>query len=376
MKYYNYIFSEEPAYRFARHSVFWLMVFLYHFIRISLLYPPSLISTNLMSILSGAMIWGVLLNMINSYFLVYYLIPKFFNKKRYFLFITQILLLYFVLFFLGMLNLFLNKQMAAAIGTSSQSFDIFLRATVIRILGNPPLIVGSLLSLKTIKNWYLKQKENEVLVRENANAEIQLLKAQVHPHFLFNTLNNIYSFSLTKSPQAQVLVEKLAGTLQYMIAECDVALVHLEMELKMIMDYIELEKVRYGNRLQMKIDVTGECRNKLIAPLLLIPFVENCFKHGTSKMLEEPWIEMKITIEDNMLFFALVNSKPEKNVYDEKKGIGLNNVRKRLDILYQKRYSLEISNSVNYFSVTLNLPLNTCTTGTGHMLNESGFKRS
>ena len=229
---------------------------------------------------------------------------------------------------------------------------------------------------KTFFEWIKDRKIKAELEKDKLASQLELLKAKLNPHFLFNTLNNIYSFSLTKSPQAQVLVEKLAGTLQYMIAECDVALVHLEMELKMIMDYIELEKVRYGNRLQMKIDVMGECRNKLIAPLLLIPFVENCFKHGTSKMLEEPWIEMKITIEDNMLFFALVNSKPEKNVYDEKKGIGLNNVRKRLDILYQKRYSLEISNSVNYFSVTLNLPLGTCTTGTGHMLNESGFKRS
>ena len=152
--------------------------------------------------------------------------------------------------------------------------------------------------------------KTETLAKENANAELQLLKAQVHPHFLFNTLNNIYSFSLNQSPQAGTLVKKLSGMLGYMIHECEEKLVPLEKELKLIQDYMGLEKVRYGKRLDMQVEIHGDFENKFIAPLLMIPFVENSFKHGTSQMLQHPWIKLEITTVRNQLFFKLSNSKP------------------------------------------------------------------
>ena len=122
-----------------------------------------------------------------------------------------------------------------------------------------------------------------MLDKETANAELQLLKSEIHPHFLFNTLNNIYSSILNKSSNAKGLVIKLSDTLKYMIYDCEAPLVPLEEELKMIEDYIGLEKVRYGKRLNMEVEIKGDYRNKLIAPLLLIPFIENCFKHGAVK---------------------------------------------------------------------------------------------
>ena len=140
-----------------------------------------------------------------------------------------------------------------------------------------------------------------------------MLKAQVHPHFLFNTLNNIYSFVLTGDHRAATSVDKLAGMIDYMRTDGENALVPLDKEIGLIKDYIGLEKVRYGNRLELKMEITGETQNMAIAPLLMIPFVENCFKHGVSVMRGNQWIHLIINIKDNQFHFRLSNSKPSNS---------------------------------------------------------------
>jgi LytS/YehU family sensor histidine kinase len=233
-----------------------------------------------------------------------------------------------------------------------------MRPQIIRILGNPPLICGLFLSLKILKNWHLEQARSETLAKENANAELQLLKAQVHPHFLFNTLNNIYSFSLNQSPQAGTLVKKLSGMLDYMIHECEEKFVPLEKELGLIQDYMGLEKVRYGKRLDMQVEIHGDFENKVIAPLLMIPFVENSFKHGTSQMLQHPWIKLEITTVGNQLFLKLTNSKPALvHASMQNKGIGLFNVKKRLQLLYPGKHQLDITANEDKFTVNMQILL-------------------
>ena len=184
-----------------------------------------------------------------------------------------------------------------------------------RTFDNSGLLVSCSLmcTLKFLKIWYVKQQENTELVRENGKAELQLLKAQVHPHFLFNTLNNIYAFTLTKSPIAADLVDKLFGILHYMILEGQNTWVPLKKEIKLIQDYISLEKVRYGDRLNISVNIKGNAESKFIAPLLLIPFVENSFKHGSSKMLTHPKVELSIIIEEAQLKFVLRNNKPNSH---------------------------------------------------------------
>ena len=209
-----------------------------------------------------------------------------------------------------------------------------------------------------MKNYYIKLEEKEIIEKEKTNAEIQYLKAQVHPHFLFNTLNNIYSFALNKSPLAGSLVMKLYDTLTYMINDCKADLVPLEKELKMIENYIGLEKVRYGDRLEMQLEITGDYKNKLIAPLLLIPFVENSFKHGSSKMLKHPWIKLCISIKENELYMNLSNSRPlQVSSVNSRNGIGLKNVQKRLQLLYSGKYELLLQPTDDEFSVHLQIPL-------------------
>jgi LytS/YehU family sensor histidine kinase len=292
---------------------------------------------------------------------VYYLVPKFFLKKKYVLFALNLLLLYIIVFGLGVLLIsHLSKSLIHAIGTTNEHPYIFLRGSIIRLFGNAPLICGVLLSLKTLKTWHQKQVENETLTREKANAELQLLKAQIHPHFLFNTLNNIYSFTLTKSSLAAELVQKLSDMLSYMITDCEQIMVPLEKETQLIEDYIGLEKVRYGDRLDIQMHINGDCKNKMIAPLLMIPFVENCFKHGASIMRGKQWMQLSIHVNNNVLYFNLTNSKPLHPVNSKSKnGIGLLNVKKRLALLYPDKHHLIITANDGVYNVQLQIELQT-----------------
>lgn len=338
-----------------RHILFWLAVFFYHFIRISFFYPPAHLLENIKPVFFGALTWGTIFNMIFSYTVVYYLVPKFYMKKKYVLFAAGVLLLFIFSFLFAGLQAIVNRQMSVAIGLNS--LNTFLKANAIRVLGNPPLICGLFLSFKRVKSWFLKQNENKILARENANAELQLLKAQIHPHFLFNTLNNIYFFILSEPTKAEGLVEKLENLLYYMINECNVPLVSLHKEINMISDYLELEKIRYGDRLDVELNITGDYGGKMIAPLLMIPFIENSFKHGTSKMLRDPWIKLFIQVDEEMLHFTLVNNRPAETNSDKKQGIGLSNVKKRLAILHPEKHYLAIDPTENTFTINMQIPL-------------------
>ena len=303
---------------------------------------------------------AIIANTFFTYVIVYYLIPKFLNHKRYFLFAFGIVVVFAVIQSYTFLQnlLALNQPVREGIGLSKGLLISTFKPGFIRLFGNPPLICCLFLSLKILKNWHLEQLKTETLAKENASAEIQLLKAQVHPHFLFNTLNNIYSFSLSQSPQAGILVKKLSGLLGYMVNECDQQLVPLEKELKLIQDYIGLEKVRYGNRLNMDVKIEGDYENRLIAPLLMIPFVENCFKHGASVMRGQQWIKLSIHIKDDQLIFNLSNSKPQQAIdTNDKKGIGLANVQKRLQLLYPGKHSLKIESTGETYIVQLQVSL-------------------
>lgn len=230
--------------------------------------------------------------------------------------------------------------------------------TLISFFSNLPVSLCLAISIKMLKNFYIKSKENQQLTRENANAELQLLKAQIHPHFLFNTLNNIYSFALNKSPEASGLVGKLSDTIHYMITECNTGFVTLGKEIKMLEDYIALETVRYGDRLTMTLEVDNDRDDILIAPLLMIPFVENCFKHGTSMMTGKQWINLSIDVQGNTMDFKIANSKPPQAPrINGKHGIGLQNVKKRLALLYPGKHELNISSTGNVYSVQMQIQL-------------------
>jgi LytS/YehU family sensor histidine kinase len=213
-------------------------------------------------------------------------------------------------------------------------------------------------AIKLMKYWYVKEQRNLELQKENTESQLQLLKAQIHPHFLFNTLNNIYSYTQGNSPTASKLVMGLGDMLRYMLYECNQPMVPLEMELQMLKDYILLEKIRYGNSLDVHVDVPKESDGLLIAPLLLLPFVENCFKHGASHMIDQPWVNLYVSIEDAEMRMKLLNGKPVNyQPINHTHGIGIGNVRKRLELLYPGKFLLDIREEEDVFIVNLRLEL-------------------
>jgi two-component system, LytTR family, sensor kinase len=374
MNFYDFVFSDYRPVRLKRHLLFWSIWFIY--LSVTYLIPTNWIpgwnfktpsphvriygSLVILRIMMAA-VFHTLLHIALVYGILYYFLPRYLSKNKKWI-ITTCSLILFVSFiaFLNYFSFVLSFYVDTRVGffKTMPGISYILPRWIRPILFNYPTIIGFALAIKLLKNWYIKQEETEQLAREKINAELQLLKAQVHPHFLFNTLNNIYSFIINDSPAAPAVLKKLSALLHYLIYECNQSLVNLEDELKMIKDYIDLEKIRYGMNFNMSLQIQGNVANKMISPLLLIPFLENSFKHGTSQVLTHPWINLDILSEDNSLHFNLSNSKPvspgETLVM---KGLGLSNVKKRLAILYPGTHSLNIAEDLMSFEVALKVPL-------------------
>lgn len=203
------------------------------------------------------------------------------------------------------------------------------------------LIVGLNAMFYFMQAWYEQQRISQTLKKDKAEAQLELLKSQVQPHFIFNTLNNIYSLSTQHSPKTPDLIYRLSSLLSYSLYDSRRAKIPLEQELEYIRNYIELEKIRYGDRLDISVNVLNDIGRVSIAPFLLLPIVENCFKHGASNEIDECWIRLDVLYKDDWLIIKAENSKPcnarSNGVHN---GIGLENVRQRLAILYPDSYEL------------------------------------
>ena len=193
----------------------------------------------------------------------------------------------------------------------------------------------------------------------NQFIELSLLKAQIHPHFLFNTLNNLYALSMSKSDEAPGVVMGLSNILRYILYECNTINANLMKELEIITEYINLEKIRYSDRLDVNTHYGKNLEGYTIAPLLLLPLVENAYKHGVNKLEEDSWINIEAKVIGEKFIFKISNNKPmgqgnntSKSIYGN---IGLKNIKKRLEILYPKQHRFRIMDSEDIFLVTLEL---------------------
>jgi len=376
---HEFIFSDKRSHRIARHVVFWLAWciaynLLFH-------YPnhvfkgwdtsgpgtrnyqelgPALffIKSFFVNSLLGVVVSQIAL----TYVLIYWLLPNYYFKKRN-LFISGVFTAGIFLVFYLVATVFpystaVYNDIMNTTPSGYPSFSSMMKNVFVGQLTSMPLITGLAIMIKLIKRWWHKLKETEQLAKEKVKAELQLLKSQVHPHFLFNTLNNIYYFTISGSAKAPEMIKKLTDLLDYILNECNRPLVPLEKEIKMIQDYMALEKIRYGDQMNMSVEFPDNCRNKMIAPLLLIPFVENSFKHGTSKVLSRAYIKLIIKTEDNTLYFSIINSKPPVNEPVTTKGnIGLKNVKKRLELLYPDEHVLTITEEPEVFTIELKIQL-------------------
>lgn len=368
MTIYDFIFTKKKPQKYYRHITFWVVQFLFWAFIVTGFFNKF--NTEYLLFQLGLHCYFIL-DIAYTYTIVYYILPKYFTTRRYTKFSCAIFFLslstyvLFVFYYLWHFNIFKESH--------DQQLLMTWYFTMNFIINGPPVICAMFLTSKMLKNYYIKMEEKQMLIKEAVNAEMQLLQAQVHPHFLFNTLNNIYSFALNKSPEAGNLVLKLKNTIRYMVYECDTALVPLQKEIKMLKDYLELEKVRYGDRLEIEVGLDGKFENKIIPPLLMIPFLENSFKHGTSRMLRDPWIKLFIQADEDILHFTLTNSKPADEIINEKGGIGLNNVKKRLQLLYPSNHLLTIEATTNTFTVNMQIPLQQMNETNQYSTNEAAI---
>lgn len=192
------------------------------------------------------------------------------------------------------------------------------------------------------------------LQHEKVETELSYLKAQINPHFLFNTLNSIYSLAIQKSDYTAIAVVKLSGMMRYILNEADKHFVSLQKEISYIEDYIELQKFRLEDTVRIHYQLTGSALGREIAPLLLITFVENAFKYGINPE-EHSEIFTEIHIEDNRLSLRVANNKVNHQPHREASGLGISNTRHRLEMLYPGRYNLEISDGHDQFIVHLQI---------------------
>ncbi|MGZ8511275.1 MAG: sensor histidine kinase [Chitinophagaceae bacterium] len=364
MEKYSFIFSNEKKHRVRRHVAFWLFwglfqAFLYAFAP----YPTILSYWDRFPISVLDSFIYLPAHMFLAYSLMYFVIPNYLIKEKYLAASGWVILLFIATaVFSSSLgkyliaparDIFLSKNLFLPHPNPQQAFYLALLAG----LRGAITIGGMAAAIKLMKYWYVKEQRNLQLQKENTESQLQLLKAQVHPHFLFNTLNNIYSYTQNTSPVASKLVTGLSGLLRFILYEANQPVVPLEKELKMIRDYIDLEKVRYGNKLDLDIQFPENTNSLYIAPLLLLPLIENCFKHGTSNILDQPWISLHITLQESQMQMKLVNAKAELPKDESSRGIGIHNVEKRLCLLYPGKYELLITTDDDVFIVKLKIEL-------------------
>jgi len=222
------------------------------------------------------------------------------------------------------------------------------------------VVITSLLKLS--KSWFfVSQLQKELLEKEKQKAEVELkaLKAQINPHFFFNTLNSIYSMALDKDERLPGTVLQLSELMRYFLYEAKDNFVPLERELAVVDSYIALQTIRSGEQLKIEIKREGNMTNQKIAPLILITFLENAFKHGAKGGSENTFVRLDIKVEENKLTFVVENNKgiiDEVNT-GEYNGLGLENVKRQLELLYPGKHLLNIKDQPNRFSVALQLSL-------------------
>jgi hypothetical protein len=343
MDWHSFIFSEKRGHQLIRHLVFWLLWWIYftttyyHFEQSGLTkiefepwnFPFFIKSILLLSIHITA-----------CYFFISFAMPRYLFRGKYIALIIQVIILGFLIL---LSSYFIHKTIVPLVNAAFNYKPLVANqniwwTSITSGLLSAPKVISAAAAIKLMKRWWRKQQEKERLEKEKLVTDLQLMKSQIRPDFLFNSLDQIYKLSKKKSPQAAELLLKLADLLSYLLYECDDSKVPLEKELSIMKQYMALEKARQGDRLELETIVKGEMKYSQIAPLLLLPFIENSFKH-CGKEAEQPWVYLEIRIENETLTMKLINGVAAG--YTDNSGNEIMNVEKRLQLLYPGKHELK-----------------------------------
>lgn len=331
--------------RVAYHAVFWIALFAF-----LLYFDDSGLSTL-------ERWWNEFINLlfyaVIVYFNLFYLIPNYLTKKR---FLTYLLLLLAVTLILTPLRViflyFRFSDLPQLQNTLLGNLDLYFLLTF--------TIGGGSTVLKIVSDWFKQLREKQELETQTMQSELRFLKSQINPHFLFNTLNNLYALTLKKSDKAPEIVIKLSEMMRYMLYECNEKRVPLYKEVNYLKNYLDLEQLRQHGNIRIDFQVEGHVSDQQIAPLLFIPFLENSFKHGLNTQLKDGFVDIRLQVEQKSVDFKIENSKGQTIASPDNRpsgGIGLVNVRRRLNLMYPDHYQLRVSNTPNTFAVHLTIDL-------------------
>jgi len=291
-----------------------------------------------------------------TYLFNYYLIPKYLFQKRiarFILFSVYSLITSFYLISLMIFPFLILNPGPVNFGELDKSLiDIYFL-----VVGMYMAILVAIM-IKLLKYAYERQHLHLQLMKEKTQAELEMLRSQINPHFLFNTLNNIYTLSLKKSEQTPEAVLKLSEMLDYLLYDCNSNKVPLKKEIILIENYLYLQQLRYSNRLKINFKKDNHITDQQIAPMLLLPFIENSFKHGVGKHRNNARIDINLSVNAKGLLFLVSNSqaniKPTSEI-NSSGGIGLTNVQKRLGLIYPEHYTLNIRDLEKIYEIELTL---------------------
>lgn len=286
-----------------------------------------------------------------TYFIAYSLVPHYLRRRKLWLF-AGFTLLVAVAVFWGRVY-----WLAGINYLESGQFQTFPPSKILKNVIRDYSIIALGVCLKIIDDWYRKDRLTRELQRANMEAELQLLRGQLHPHFLFNTLNNLYGLALRRSEKTAGGIHRLSQMLDYLLYSSKQESVSLRREIDFLKDYFELERLRHGDHLKVHLNFPKHIPDLSIAPLLFLPFVENAFKHGGKNREGQFRIEVSLDIrKDRQLFFTLKNTvNPRSGSAKKPGGIGLKNIRQRLAHLYPRRHELCIEEKPECFRVEMGL---------------------
>ncbi|SKC48241.1 sensor histidine kinase [Ohtaekwangia koreensis] len=342
--------------RITAHAIFWLCLIVYEGLIAGMVDDLYLqrVTTSFIELP---------VKMAATYFTLYILIDMLLVHKKYSLFLS---LLFLSMIFFGILaRIVAYYTIYPMYYPMATNVPLFFLPKILITIFSIYSLVAIVASFHLIKHWYNHQQASQrlhqtaqQLEKEKLAAELKLLKSQINPHFLFNTLNNLYALTLQHSHKAPEMVYKLSQLMNYMLYDSNQMEVSLQKEIQYIQNYIDLEKVRYDTRLDVSLNVYDVPDTIHIAPLLILPFVENSFKHGVSNQLSGGWIRIDILIQENTLVLKVENSK---NIFPPEdkpvSGIGLKNVRKRLDLIYADCHSLQLLDEDETYLVILKITI-------------------
>ncbi|MBD3387035.1 hypothetical protein GF407_19180 [candidate division KSB1 bacterium] len=301
--------------------------------------------------------WLMPPTMAAAYLLLYFLLPRYiFNREKrsipLFLLFTFYTLIAFVWLTALIIYQFLLYQILSISVTPMDYTTIDILVVVIGLL----FIILVATSIRILLYWASEQNKAQKLLQEKIKAELRMLRTQLNPHFLFNTLNSIYALALNKSDQAPAAVLKLSDMLDYILYDCKSERLPLSKEIRFLGNYIELQKLRYGNRLEVKFD-SPQTSNVMVPPMILLPFVENAFKHGARKKRGRISIDIVIILEEKHAKFYMQNNFASPENKKNAEGIGQESVIRQLDLLFDKNYQLDISQTKELYTITLTFPV-------------------